>query len=280
VSCARSGGSPESIAAIKIAGKLVQNLYQIVITCNPESVLAKAANDDKNSLLLLMPKDSNDKGFAMTGSFTSMTLASILLFNLDKLSKLRHDVNLIAEIGEKFLETSLSSIGPIAGFPAERAVYLGSSTHSGLAKESALKLLELTSGKITTSSDSFLGFRHGPKSVINDHTLVFCFLSQDPYARQYEYDLIEEMAEENGKKKIVAISANRDQRIEGLAHLYITEDSISFEDDVFWILPYILYAQVYALVKSIQLGVDPDNPSPDGSVNRVVQGVKIYPYKD
>ena len=278
ISCARSGGSPESIAAINVAAQLVHNLYQVVITCNPDGVLAKAAAKDAKSLLLLMPEDSNDKGFAMTGSFTSMALASILLFNLDKLSQLNQDIGVLADLGEKLLETKLDTL---AQFSPDRAVYLGSSTHSGLAQESALKLLELTSGKIATSSDSFLGFRHGPKSVINDQTLVFCFLSQDPYARQYELDLIEEMAEENGDKKLVTISVNPDPQLKVLSdvHLFVTKEQITLEDDVFWIFPYILFAQVYALIMSKQLGVDPDNPSPDGSVNRVVQGVKIYPYK-
>lgn len=280
ISCARSGNSPESVATVELAEKLVKDLYQIVITCNPDSALAAKVSTSDQNLLLLMPEDANDKGFAMTGSFTSMALAILLLFNPDKLSKLEKDITLIANWGEEILQRDIERIHQLASWPVERAVFLGSSTLTGLARESALKLLELTSGGVASIFDSSLGFRHGPKSILNNQTVVFSYISQDRYTREYELDLLREMASENGGKKLVAISRGKDEDVAELVdqHFYVTDTQTSLEDDVFWAFPYILYAHVFALIKSERSGIDPDNPSQDGAVNRVVKGVKIYPY--
>jgi hypothetical protein len=47
--------------------------------------------------------------------------------------------------------------------------------------------------------------------------------------------------------------------------------------DVWTAFPYIVYCQTLAFYKALQLGISPDNPCPGGEVNRVVQGVTIYP---
>jgi len=276
VSFARSGNSPESVATYKLANQLIGEIYHIVLTCNPEGLLAQEAKDDDNSLVLLMPPDSNDKGFAMTGSFTSMALASLLLFNLKGLDNLRRDIDLVCSLGERMLNNQL--VPQIAADVSQRVVYLGSSTLNGLARESALKMLELTAGRVVVSSDSALGFRHGPKSILNEHTIVFLFLSQDSYARKYEVDLIKEMAGENGTI-LVAVMPQPDPEVEALVDYSLSLDTgLEFEDDVFLIFPYIIFSQRLALFKSVELGINPDNPSPTGKVNRVVKGVKFYPF--
>ena len=53
-----------------------------------------------------------------------------------------------------------------------RVVYLGSDVLKGVAQESALKVLELTAGKVVALHDSPMGFRHGPKSVTDDDTVI------------------------------------------------------------------------------------------------------------
>ena len=81
VSFARSGNSPESLAAVDLARTIVPNLYQLTITCAQDGELAKQSVDDEKNLLLLMPEKSNDAGFAMTGSFTCMMLMALLIFD-------------------------------------------------------------------------------------------------------------------------------------------------------------------------------------------------------
>lgn len=280
VSCARSGNSPESWATFELAKEMVDDLYQVVLTCNHEGRLAQVASRDDKTLLVLMPEDSHDQGFAMTGSFTSMVLASLLIFDLDNLKEIEPEVELIADLGERTLKDKVDQIKEIVSNDFSRAIFLGSCSLKGLARESALKTLELTGGKVMTNHDSSLGFRHGPKSVVDDRTLVFSYLSNNKYARQYEVDLLKEMAFENGNNKVVAISYYPDREVENLADyfIYIAEGKREYKDDVYLLFNYILNAHMFSLFKSIQLGVSPDNPRPDGVVNRVVKGVKIYPY--
>lgn len=280
ISCARSGNSPESVATVELAEGLINNLYQIFITCNPDGNLAKRASENDKNLLILMPADSNDQGFAMTGSFTTMILSSLLIFDLDRLDEVEEEINLITNLGEELLENKIENIKDIEGIDFDRIIYLGSSSLKGLAREAALKILELTRGKIISSYNSSLGFRHGPKSIINDKTLVISYLSDDEYTRQYEVDLLKEMKLEGGDKKVVAISSYKDEEIENLVDYFIWmhEDKKDYKDDVFLVLNYILIGQIFALLKSINLGISPDNPSPDGIVNRVVKGVTIHPY--
>lgn len=280
ISSARSGNSPESIATVNIAEKVIDDLYQIVLTCNPQGELANKIDQQGNALLILMPEEAHDKGFAMTGSFTTMVLAALAIFNLHKSSCLKEKIHSIAEIGSDVLTEEISKIKNIAEEKFDRAVYLGSSTLKGVAEEAALKMLELSQGKVATSYESSLGFRHGPKSVINNNTLVWFFFSEDPYVRQYELDLLKEIANEAKVKGIVAVTNSYQEDVKKLADYYIflAREQRKIEDDVFLTFNYILLAQLTAFYKSIYLGIDPDDPSPSGDVNRVVKGVEIYKY--
>lgn len=280
ISCARSGNSPESVATVELAESIIKDLYQIFITCNPNSNLMKKAQIDVNKLLLLMPEDSNDQGFAMTGSFTSMVLASLLIFDLDNLEELEKRTLTIADTGEWILENHMDTVFDITYNDMNRAIFLGSNSLNGLAEESALKVLELTGGCIVTNSDTSLGFRHGPKSILDDKTIVFSYISNNKYTRQYEIDLLKEIKREGGHTKVVAISNGYYDEIKELVdnYIYISDEEHKDQDDVFLLFNYLLYAQLFAIIKSVELGKNPDNPCPEGIVNRVVQGVKIYPY--
>ncbi|MCT4565839.1 MAG: SIS domain-containing protein [Maledivibacter sp.] len=280
ISYARSGNSPESVATVNLAEDMVDNLYQIFLTCNHEGSLAKKSFKNDKNLLVLMPEDSNDQGFAMTGSFTCMTLASLLMFDIENMEELESSIYSMAKYGERLLDSRFDDIKEIVSQKFDRAIFLGTSTLKGLSRESALKTLELTSGRIMTNWDSSLGFRHGPKSIIDDKTLVFSYLSNDIYTRKYELDFLKEMYFENGDAKVVAISDYKDKEVENIVDFLINikDNKEDIEDDVYLLFNYVLVAQMFALFKSIDLGISPDNPSPDGIVNRVVKGFTIYPY--
>ncbi|TCS81826.1 SIS domain-containing protein [Tepidibacillus fermentans] len=278
ISFARSGNSPESIATVDLAKQIVNEVYQIVITCNPEGSLAKKTQNDPNSLLLLMPEDSNDQGFAMTGSFSSMTLAALLLF--ENLEEIEQEIKLIIGNGEKILDKMAPLIKDLAENDFERIIYLGSSSLKGLATESALKTLELTNGELIATYESSLGLRHGPKTMINNQTLIVSYISNNAYTRKYEIDLLKELASEKNYHKLIAVSSDKNEEIESLVdnYFYISDQGKVYKDDVYLIFNYVLIAQMFSFFKSIQLGHTPDNPCPDGSVNRVVKGVIIHPY--
>lgn len=278
ISFARSGNSPESIATYNLAKQLVTDLSQIIITCNPEGKLAEAARKDDNTLLLLMPKESNDQGFAMTSSFSCMYLTALTIFQLDNLGELKKKVKRVADNARGILDRQYEQIIKLVQLNKKKVVYLGSSSLKGLAQETSLKHLELASGKIPTFFESVLGFRHGPKSIVDDETLIFVFMSNDPYTRKYELDLLKEMKNDGGAKTVVAISNFISEELVANSDVILpvpADDNISLGDGLI-ALDYLIYGQLFALLNSIHLGITSDNPSPSGIVNRVVKGVEIY----
>lgn len=281
VSFARSGNSPESVATYKLAEKLVEDISHIFVTCNPEGELAKIAEGNENILLLLMPERSNDKGFAMTSSFTNMLLGSLLTFDINSIDEIKDIVTRISKLGTNIINNAYRNIQELVKLGYDRVVYLGSGSLSGLARESALKLLELTRGKVVSNYESILGFRHGPKSIVNDKTLVFAYISEDEYTRRYDLDLVKEVYGESGEHKLVTISQSYDEELEKHSdyHWFLNNEKKGLSDEVYSAVAYVLYAQIFALMMSEKLGIEPDNPSPSGTVNRVVKGVTIYDYK-
>ncbi|USK98861.1 SIS domain-containing protein [Bacillus tropicus] len=276
VSFARSGNSPESVAAVQLAEQIVSDLYQITITCAKDGKLAKqAVNNDKN-LLLLMPEKSNDHGFAMTGSYTCMALTALLVFDSISTEEKSKIVKEIYQMGESVIQRE-DAIQKIVDLHFDRIIYLGSGSLEGLAKESQLKILELTAGKIVTAFDSPLGFRHGPKSFVNEKSLVFVFVSNNPYTRQYDLDMLNEMQQDNIASYICAIEVDGESDYAGNRFVFGSE--AQSVPDAYLALPFVMIGQTISLLASVKVGNTPDTPSPTGSVNRVVKGVTIYEYE-
>ena len=280
VSCARSGNSPESVAAVELADKLVKNIHHIFITCNAEGKLAQISKTGDNKFLLLMPEKTNDKGFAMTGSFSSMVVAGVLVLLRKDFEGMAARVEYVAELVERNIETILSNAEAIAALDIERIVYLGDGAAKGLAEEMSLKVLELTGGKLASFYNTFLGFRHGPKSIVNDKTAILCMMSNNEHTRIYELDLLKEFKNEGGKKKIIVLDTINDEEVKANADFYFTfaDEKLGQIEDVFADLAYLVCGQLVSLVKSASLGINPDNPCPTGEVNRVVKGVIIHEY--
>lgn len=280
VSCARSGNSPESVAAVELADKLVKNIHHIFITCNKDGKLAKISETGENKYLLLMPERTNDKGFAMTGSFSSMVVAGVLVLLRKDLDVLGEKVEYVASLVERNLDKIVANAEIVADLDIERIVYLGDGTSKGLAEEIALKVLELTGGKLASFYNTFLGFRHGPKSIVNDKTAIVCLMSNNPYTRIYELDLLKEFKNEGGKKQIIVLDTVYDEEVKANSNYYFSyEDAKLGEmEDIFASLSYLVYGQLISLIKSAKLGINPDNPCPTGEVNRVVKGVIIHEY--
>lgn len=276
-SYARSGNSPESLATVELAEKIVDDLYQIIITCNKDGSLAKNAGGEKTRVILL-PEETHDKGFAMTSSFTSMLLATLLIFDIESLKSIKKDIELITNNARSLFKNN-KVVEKLAAADFKKIVYLGSYSYFGIAKEATLKLLELTAGKIVTRYDTPLGFRHGPKSIIDNQTLVVLFLSRNKHSQKYDYDLLKELALQKGDFETLVLAEEYDQKIDEAADNLITlAAKTETIDEVYNSLNYIIAAQILALLNSLKSGITPDDPSPSGEVNRVVQGVKIYPY--
>lgn len=279
VSFARSGNSPESVATVSLGKQMIDHFYQVVITCNKDGQLAKNIEGDDDSLLLLMPEKSNDKSLAMTSSFSSMVLGAYALFASEDFTETK--VKEVISSGEKLIESLGDDIDEILTFDFNRIAYLGSGLLAELSREGALKMLELTDGQVVTLHESSLGFRHGPKSILTDKSLVVLFVSQDEYTKKYDLDILRELSKAETGMKIVALTEKKDEEIRELADwvIEVNPEEKSIGNDFYLALLYITFAQALALKKSIQLGITPDNPSPDGAINRVVEGVTIYGYE-
>ncbi|SFD80494.1 SIS domain-containing protein [Bacillus sp. UNCCL81] len=278
ISFARSGNSPESLAAIQLGEQVIDDFYGIVFTCNQDGLLAQKKKNDHNHMVIYMPEEANDQGFAMTSSFTTMLFSALLLFNIDQIHTWEKKVDELMHAGQSIISSSEQSIKQLANSSFQKVVYLGSGVFEGLAREASLKLLELTGGTIPSTFDTSLGFRHGPKSILDKDTVVFVFLSCNPYTRQYDLDILEEIYKETNRGKVVAISSLKDQVAKEYSDLFYHVDLPKISEDIFLTFPFILYAQTFAMYKSINLGFSPDNPSPLGVVNRVVKGVTIHPF--
>lgn len=278
VSFARSGNSPESVHAVNLASQLVDDLYQIVITCNENGKLAKNTVNDEKSLLLLMPPQTNDLGFAMTSSFTTMVLNAMAVFNIDNIENFSSDVDKLSNSVNDFIENNIEKVTSLSNEDFERIVYLGSSTSKGIARESALKVLELTAGKVNASYDTPLGFRHGPKSVVDDKTVSVIYISNDEYTRKYDLDLAKEMLAHKKNDKVVIVGDNIEEDILNKADYVFNVENINYnvENKVLLPLQQIIFGQMLSFLKSVNLGITPDNPCPTGEVNRVVQGVILH----
>ncbi len=276
ISFARSGNSPESIETVNLADSFCSQVYHLVITCNKDGELYKYTKaKTKTALSVLLPEEANDKSLAMTGSFTSMLLSVLLLSNRIEILNLKDEVDKIVRQGKYLLE-KYEELKKLAQLSFERVVFLGSGPMLGIARECHLKLQELTDGQIICKHDSFLGFRHGPRAVTNEKTLVVYLFSSSDHVYRYERDL--------------AISIGKDPR--GILSLSVgRKDNPAFNSNLnldlefganqeLNIVPTALIGQILGYYKSLLLGLNPDNPSVSGAISRVVQGVEIYDYPE
>ena len=279
ISFARSGDSPESLATFELAEKLTDVIYHLIITCNPQGKLAKMALNAKNCFLFLLPEGANDQALAMTGSFTSMTLAGLLISDIKNIAEMEGNVKKLIEFGDIILDKYAIELNKLADLDFKRIVFLGSGPLKGTAKESNLKVIELTDGQIICQYDSFLGFRHGPKAVIDESTLLIYLFSHDPYVYKYEVDLVK--STNRSENLIFSMGIGQCLTELGNLNLNLTIDLCTggnkIPDDFFAICS-IIPAQILGFYKSLSLGLTPDSPSKNGGIHRVVQGVTIYPY--
>ena len=280
ISFGRSGNSPESVAAVEVANAVCENICHLFVTCNHDGALSRFAEGKDNCYAINLTPETHDQAFAMTSSYTNMYLATVLSFLTDKLDEYEPVIRELSENVKKIHQEYFGCLEKLVDeFDFSRIVYLGSNCLKGVSQESGLKMCELTAGQVMTTFDSTMGFRHGPKSVVCPGSLDVIYLSDDPYTRQYDLDIIRELSPERNGNRIMAVSSYNDPEVVELVDYFITFENKDRYDNVFLGLEYINIAQCIAMLKSISIGVKPDTPSPSGVVNRVVKGVTIYHYR-
>jgi len=267
VSFGRSGNSPESVAAVELAEALVADVRHLVVTCNADGALGRVAV--RQAMTLLLPEETHDVSFAMTSSFSCMMYATLAALGGHAAMDAR--IGPLAHATASVLDGARAFTQELALHGFERVAYLGSGLFKGLAREASLKLGELTNGGVATCFESPMGFRHGPKTFVTARTLVFVFVSNDPLTRRYDLDLVEELRNDGVAARVVAITTQAGGRdavvVPGLAG--------AADVDLLW--PYVAVAQLFAFHASRASGISPDSPNKQGTVNRVVQGVRLHP---
>lgn len=305
ISFARSGNSPEGNAAFTLASALQPDTRHIVITCNPAGELARLAREagEERARLFVLPDKADDRGLAMTSSFTGMVIVGQALGYVDDPRLFAHYVGHLARSAESILQDHSDAISRLAALPFERAVFIGANSHYATALESHLKVQELSNGHVVAKAESLLGIRHGPMTVIDEKTLVCVFLSRDAYVQSYEMDLLRELREKGlGMTTVVCLpphssDGGRPSQLPGAELAQVADVVIpigcvadeattkecspaarSVPPDHLWVAPAVLVGQILGLIKSVALGLTPDAPSSDDVISRVVKGVNIYPY--
>jgi len=278
LSFARSGNSPESVATCEAVSRACPGISQIVITCNPDGALAAMARHDDRALCIEMPEETNDESLVMTSSFSTMALSAIGLTALDDLDGLTDTVHRLGAAADRIVYGYGDLIANFADLPFQRACFLGSNTLFGTMQECHLKMLEMTEGRVASRYDSFLGLRHGPQVFVDDTCVVIAALATDPEVRRYEMDMLREL---KGKKQgcgtLVICDRATDEIRDASTHLVELFPNGDPVHDDYRVMTDVVVGQTLGVFTSMKLGLKPDNPSTAGTINRVVQGVTIYP---
>lgn len=255
----RSGDSTESLGLLDALDALSPQTPRLHVTCNPRGQLAtRRAPGPWFSLVL--PEAAHDAGFAMTSSFSTMLLTALSLLTPEGAAP----IPALAARLRGFLRLYAAEAQAVR--TPERLVFLGAGPLAFAARESALKVMELTAGRIPCLWDSSLGFRHGPKSFVQGATDILLFLSPDPQAALYDRDLAAELRSQFTGARVTTLGPGGDLDVampEGAAWGSATA---------------IPYAQILAATLSDRLGLPVDDPfAGKGTLARVVQGVRLHP---
>ena len=274
VSFARSGNSPESVGAVKAVEQTAGKVAHVFITCNENGELAKMKGS--NILTILLPPETNDLSLAMTSSYSTMLLVCSMIARIDHIEDEKESIDILSEKVEAAMARYETRIREIAERDFSRAVFLGSGPLKGVAEESRLKLQELTDGAVMCAYDSFLGFRHGPKALVNPDSMLVYLLSSKPDIQRYELDLIRQIKSNNKVKASVVICQQKPELEEDTYDLCVEiglPDSVA---DYYACVSYIFVGQLLGFYKSLATGLSPDSPSVSGNISRVVEGVTLY----
>lgn len=275
VSFSRSGDSPEGVAVIETALSRRPDIQHLIITCNKDGTMAHRFRHHQEVFCVLLDEATNDQGVAMTSSFTNLVIVGQCLAHFRDISKYQETLRDLVALGRRLLETTADVCAQLAAEHYSTVCFLGTGALNAVAQESALKVLEMSAGKTHAIADSFLGIRHGPLSALDDQTLVVCLLSEDPGRRPYEIDLLEEIRNKCLGRKRVVLSVSGGSELERLAEQVISLGPNRISDQYRPPID-VIFGQLLGLFSSLQYGLQPDLPSPNGAIARVVRSIKIY----
>jgi tagatose-6-phosphate ketose/aldose isomerase len=277
ISFSRSGDSPEGVALLQRALEKHRGIRHVVITCNRNGQMAQMCSRHTGRAVAVILDDAvNDRGLAMTSSFSNMVLAGQCLANLEDYEEFGHTVARTAEAGSHFLPAAAEAAAAITQLGCTRACFVGSGALRAVADESALKVVELSAGRVTSIAESPLGLRHGPMSSVDSDTLFVAFLSSEAQRRGYEVDLLREIDHKRlGRIRAVVTTQGADD-VSSLADYCLSLDCAADFPDHYRPVLDVMLGQLIGLFASMRSGLKPDQPSPNGAIARVVSPIKLY----
>lgn len=277
ISFSRSGESPEGVALLERALERSPQIRHLVITCNPRGPMAQLCERHQDRALALVLDDAvNDRGLAMTSSFSNMVLAGQCVAHLDDLAQFGEVVSCMSETGRQFLPAAAEAAAEVTTLGCSRACFVGSGVLRAVADECSLKVVELSAGKVTTLAETPLGLRHGPMSSVDGQTVFVAFLSSDARRRGYELDLLREIDRKRlGRVRLAVTIANGDD-VSQLADYRLPLAAAPDFPDLYRPVLDVMLGQLIGLFASMRCGLKPDQPSPGGTITRVVQPIKLY----
>lgn len=277
ISFSRSGQSPEGVALLKETLEQQRNIRHIVITCNQHGEMAAlCARYAERALAIVLDETANDRGLAMTSSFSNMLVAGQCVANIEHLEQYGEVVAQMSEVGEKFLPAAAEVAALVTALGCCRVIFVGSGALHAVAQECVLKLVELSAGRVVAMAETPLGLRHGPMSSVDQQTLFVAFLSSDPRRRGYELDLLDEISRKRLGRVRIAVTPNGAEALASLADYPLSLNCPpNFADEYLPAVDVVL-GQLLGLFASLRSGLKPDQPSPNGTISRVVAPIKLY----
>jgi tagatose-6-phosphate ketose/aldose isomerase len=276
ISFSRSGDSSEGVALLRQAAERFPDIRHVVISCNRDGQMIHGAARQKNLLSVCLDDAVNDRGLAMTSSFSNMVIFGQCLAHIRTRPEYSDMFRNLVTAGESFLGNASDCAAELAAQSYDKACFVGSGALKAVARESALKVLELSAGKIPTMSESSLGLRHGPMIALDHKTLFVCFVSGEEKVLGYERDLLDEIGKKHLVRTRIAIGLTCDNESKHLAEYCLTSPSRLAVPDPYRPPLDVIFGQLLALFFSLHCKLQPDCPSPDRVINRVVRNVNIY----
>ncbi|HEX3185587.1 MAG TPA: SIS domain-containing protein [Pyrinomonadaceae bacterium] len=271
ISFSRSGDSSEGVAVLEQALAKYPHIKHFIITCNQNGKMARFG-ERAGVFSFVLDDEVNDRGLAMTSSFSNMVVVAQALAHYQTLATYGSIVENLAACASTVLPAAMSLCERLVDEEFSRVCFLGTGPLKGAAIESGLKVIELTGGRVIGLTESYLGLRHGPLSAIDRDTLVVGFLSADHRRRAFELDLLREICDKKLTEKSLAVSPNGPDSFGETLDFGLTEDI----SDLYLPPLFVLAGQLLGLYASLREGLRPDEPSPHGAISRVVSHVTIH----
>ena len=275
ISFSRSGDSSEGVAVLEKVRERYPEIHHIVISSNPDGRMLKDSVGDPKTLGICMIDEANDRGLAMTSSFSNMVIFGQCLAHIKDIGRYETVLRKLVAAGKSLLPRAADCAASVAKQGYTKACFVGSGPLREVAKESALKVLEMTAGKTLTMTESALGLRHGPMAALDDQSLFVCFLSGNKRVQGYERDLLREIGAKKIAHRRVVVGAG-ELATDSYAEDYLAPAGVTGIADEYRAPVDVMFGQLLGLFNSIQWKLMPDSPSPRGVITRVVEKVNIY----